>query len=473
MQTSEQVKIPSKTIGVFIVPGLLLQLVGSVGMALTLFVIGGVSCFLATWTYVELGLMNPVSGGDKEYLDLAFPYPKALFSFLLCQVRVWMINPGQVAAVSVAAGKFFLEGLCGARGVIDKSTVLYQNYDYIARGISCIMVISIMIMHTFMPKKAITVQDSMVVVKAALLFGGIIIGIVALCGGTAVKPSGNLNNLFEGTILDINPLASAFLKVLFVYDGWSTLNYALSEVIEPKKNFPISAFTAITISSLLFNFFSLMMFAVVPKASILNPDMGFISSQFFTLTLGPLVGSKILPFAISLSAYSCAMCNVFTGSRLLFEAAREGFLPFSTHFSAISSFESPANALLHIGSLSIFYIIVPPPGKAYEFLSTNFFNLSRSRNLSSSPILRPSRNRLSPHALHPSRNSPPNQINMDREYCLHIHCCCTCYSTIHPTSYIRRYTLLAFSSVRFSIYITICTLLLSKGSCWKVYGYKL
>jgi hypothetical protein len=37
-----------------------------------------------------MGLMNPVSGGDKEYLDLAYPKPIMLMSFLLCQIRTWM-----------------------------------------------------------------------------------------------------------------------------------------------------------------------------------------------------------------------------------------------------------------------------------------------------------------------------------------------------------------------------------------------
>ena len=34
-------------------------------MVIALFIVGAISSILATSAYVELGLMNPVSGGDK------------------------------------------------------------------------------------------------------------------------------------------------------------------------------------------------------------------------------------------------------------------------------------------------------------------------------------------------------------------------------------------------------------------------
>ena len=353
--------------GIYVVPGLMLQLVGSPGMVISLLVIGAIASILGCWAYVELGLMNPVSGGDKEYLELAFPRPKAFMSFLLCQVRCWMINPGSSAAVIVAGAEFMMNGIYGSKGEATNAFIA-EHYDYVSRAYATLFMIVIIAMHTFIPRTAIRIQDSMVLLKTGLLVLGVGAGIVCLAGGTVYKPANNLANLFEGSILDLNPVASAFLKVVFVYDGWNTLNYALSEVIEPEKNFPKASFAAITTISILFVGFSVMMLAVVPKADIINPNNAFLASQFFTLTLGNVVGSKILPFLIAISAFSMAMCNTFAGSRLAFESARDGFLPFSGVLSKISSFDTPANALLFKGLLTIFYILVPPPGKVYDFL---------------------------------------------------------------------------------------------------------
>jgi amino acid transporter len=353
--------------GVFVVPGIILQLVGSVGMVMILYVIGATSSILGTWAYVELGLMNPVSGGDKEYLELAFPRPKAFMSFLLCQVRCWMIVPGCSAAVLVASAEFMMQGIYGSKGEIEPGFVA-DNYDYISRGYSSLFMVIIMLLHIYIPRQAIKIQDSMVILKTGLLVAGVIVGLVAIAGGTLAEPSGNFDRPFEDSVFDLNAMSSAFLKVLFVFDGWNTLNYALSEVIEPEKNFPISAFAAIGTTSVLFIGFTIILFAVVPKVDIINPDNAYISSQFFALTLGKVMGSKVLPFMISLAAFSNGMCNTFAGSRLVFETAREGFLPHSSILSSISKYDSPANALIFNGVLSIFFILAPPPGRAYEFL---------------------------------------------------------------------------------------------------------
>ena len=74
--------------GIFIVQGILLQELGSPGLVIIMFLIGGVVSLFGTWAYVELGCMRPISGGPKEYLDLAFPKPKAFMAFVFTTVSI-------------------------------------------------------------------------------------------------------------------------------------------------------------------------------------------------------------------------------------------------------------------------------------------------------------------------------------------------------------------------------------------------
>ena len=74
--------------GIFIVQGLLVQSLGSPGLVIVMFLIGGVVSLFGTWAYVELGCMRPISGGPKEYLDLAFPKPKAFMAFVFSTVHL-------------------------------------------------------------------------------------------------------------------------------------------------------------------------------------------------------------------------------------------------------------------------------------------------------------------------------------------------------------------------------------------------
>jgi amino acid transporter len=77
--------------GIFAVPATILGNVGSVGMTIGIFIIGALVSIFGTLAYCELGCMRPVSGGDKEYLDLAYPKPKGLLPFLFTQSIVRII----------------------------------------------------------------------------------------------------------------------------------------------------------------------------------------------------------------------------------------------------------------------------------------------------------------------------------------------------------------------------------------------
>jgi amino acid transporter len=353
--------------GIFLVPGMMIHMVGSPGMVILLFILGGLVSVLGCWAFVELGLIDPVSGGEKQYLERAFPKPKYFYSFLLCQVKVWMINPGRTAAVTFAAGKFLLEGTMGSEKVIRAAgnISLADNYDWVNRAIAVGFVFIITTCHAYVPRAAIRIQDSMVILKATLLFVGIVTGIVAACGGTPAPPSGNFEDLFANSKFDANGIAMSLFKVLFVYEGWNTLNYSLSEFIDPERNFAKAAFYSVGTTTVLFIGFTISLFGVVP-ASALTKGSASIATQFFTRTLGSLFGSKILPILISTSAFSSAMCGVFASSRLLQQTAREGFL--WDRLAKVSNFKTPATALTLHCLLTILYICGPPPGKAYEFL---------------------------------------------------------------------------------------------------------
>ena len=64
--------------GVFSTPSSILGSVGSVGAAMMLWVLGFVLSFFGLFIWLEFGTMIPRSGGEKVYLEAAFPRPKHL-----------------------------------------------------------------------------------------------------------------------------------------------------------------------------------------------------------------------------------------------------------------------------------------------------------------------------------------------------------------------------------------------------------
>jgi amino acid permease len=77
--------------GVFLLQGVMLQDVGSAGLVIVLFTLGGILSLLGTMSFVELGLMIPISGGPKEYLAAAFPRPRGFIAFVWSHVWIWVM----------------------------------------------------------------------------------------------------------------------------------------------------------------------------------------------------------------------------------------------------------------------------------------------------------------------------------------------------------------------------------------------
>ena len=78
--------------GVFTAPVIILSYVGSIGMTLVVFLFGSLVAVCGTAAYVELGCIRPYSGGEKEYLEFAFPELKGSLSFCFTQAMVCSIS---------------------------------------------------------------------------------------------------------------------------------------------------------------------------------------------------------------------------------------------------------------------------------------------------------------------------------------------------------------------------------------------
>ncbi|KAJ2740203.1 hypothetical protein H4S06_006173, partial [Coemansia sp. BCRC 34490] len=99
--------------GIFSTPSLILDAVGSAGMSVVVWILGAAVSICGCIAYMELGTMLPRSGGEKEYLDTAYPRPRALLSFLFCLSSIFVCSPSALAADSVVTGTFFVYAATG------------------------------------------------------------------------------------------------------------------------------------------------------------------------------------------------------------------------------------------------------------------------------------------------------------------------------------------------------------------------
>ncbi len=158
--------------GIFLVPGAVLrQTDAHLGVALTVWIVGGVLSFLGALTYAELGAMNPEAGGLYAYIRDAFgPLPAFLYGW----ASILVIASGSIATLAVAFSGYLNQVVpVGAVG---------------ARVISVLMIVAIAFVNVRGTRESATLENwttsvkvvGLLVIGAALIFAG--------HGGTEVAP---------------------------------------------------------------------------------------------------------------------------------------------------------------------------------------------------------------------------------------------------------------------------------------------
>jgi amino acid transporter len=353
--------------GIFSTPGSIWELAGSPGMAMVLWIVGGIITYCGTFCYIELGTMLPKSGGEQAYLQQAFRKPKALFAFLFCIIMIVCIRPGSAAADSTVFGKYLMYSIFGEQSTLADGFVK-SHYDLFLRLMGVFCISSITLINIFSVKWSIRVHDILTTIKVLVLLLISVSGIVVLSGGTKVPYTNNWSNPFAGSKIDANSYAKALFSVFWAYDGWNNLNYSVGELKNPRRNLPIAAGLGVTIVTILYLMANVAYITVVP-ATVAFTSHELLAGNFGEIVFGRVFGHIILPILIALSTYGAVSAMVFSMSRVMFVAAREGYLPFSSVFGKLhSTLKTPIYALLFNWCWTMVMLLGPPPGEAFEFL---------------------------------------------------------------------------------------------------------
>ncbi|KAL3482098.1 amino acid/polyamine transporter I [Aspergillus californicus] len=347
--------ITNRMIGtaIFSTPSAISDSVGSAGAALLLWVVGLILAYCGLFIWIELGSLMPRSGGEKVYLEAAYPKPAMLVTTVFA---VYVIFLGFTGIGSVVVAENILLAVNGSAS------------DWVKRVLAIAVLALIAMIHIKSRGLGVKVMNVLASVKILILFLIILSGLRALRGDLPQipNPGSSLKHPFAGSSSDISHYTNALFKVLATYQGWSNAAYVLDEVENPRRVLKIAGVVGVGTVGILYTLTNISYFIVATPEEISKTGVTVVA-----LLIGKVFGETMLwltAILAALSSFGNLMTASFTMSRLVRQFAKEGLVPYAPFFAATTPSGSPSGAFLLVFFSPILMILFIPFGEVYNFL---------------------------------------------------------------------------------------------------------
>jgi APA family basic amino acid/polyamine antiporter len=312
--------------GIFLVPASVLRSVeGSAGLALLVWVAGGILSLLGALTYAELGAMNPAAGGLYVYIRDAFG---RFAAFLFGWTLFFVISTGTVATLAVAFATYLRE--------------IVPLNEPAGRAVSIGMIALLTWVNIRGTRQSADLTNWTTAVKAGaiVLMSAVLLGLGR--GWSAAAPAadggGSTTTLLSGFGLGM-------IAVLWAYEGWQYPTYSAGETKNPQQDFPRALFAGVLI------LIALYLLANVAYLVALGPAAAAQSDSIAAAAVGALVGpaaAKLVALAIMISIFSAANSTALTAPRVFYAMARDRVF-FAKLAEIHPRFRTPAVAIFASG----------------------------------------------------------------------------------------------------------------------------
>jgi APA family basic amino acid/polyamine antiporter len=346
--------------GIFLVSAEISREVDSPALLIGAWLVTGFLTIVAALTYGELAAMMPQAGGQYVYLREALG---PLWGFLYGWTLFLVIQTGTIAAVGVAFGKFlgvFFPSISSTHWIlhivkvprITLGSMVLGNMDV---GISTqnlmaiLLVVALSVINIFGVKTGAMIQNVFTFAKVTGLLGLVLVG--AFVGRNANALAANFAAAFWRNIHALHPiqvgaggptvlvgtltvLAVAQVGSLFSADAWNNVTFTAGEVINPKRNLPLSLALGTGVVIALYVACNFIYLSVLPLAGsadgatilqrgIQHATEDRVATAALTQMFGS-IGGYLMAAAIMISSFGCNNGLILSGARVYYAMAKDG-----------------------------------------------------------------------------------------------------------------------------------------------------
>lgn len=346
--------------GIFIVSCDVARTLGSPGWLMITWLVTGIMTIIAALSYGELAGMMPRAGGQYIYLKEAY---NPLFGFLYGWTLFLVIQTGTIAAVAMAFAKY--------SGVlfpwISEKNVWLTIGSLKFSTVHIVAILSIVVLTWINMcgiKQGKIIQNFFTSTKVLVIFILIIFGFILM----GKSDAGEINNGYfwnavstkngvtaplTGLML-LTAIGTAMVGTIFTSDAWNNVTFTGSEIINPKRNIPLSLLFGTLIVTCIYLIINYIYIQLLPLRG--NPDgitafekgIQFatndrLGSSVLSIPLGE-IGAVVMAAFIMISTFGCNNGLILSGSRVYYSMAQDGL--FFKKIGNLNSKSVPASALV-------------------------------------------------------------------------------------------------------------------------------
>lgn len=330
--------------GIFLVPGEVLTAAGgSVTLALSAWVMGGVIALFGALTFAELGARRPEAGGLYIFIRDAFGRGPA-FLFGLSIFVAWC--GGVNAALCVAFGDT-IQTIFGLSA--------FEGKAWAVAGIVIITVLNLVTAHA-----AAMVQN-----VTTMLRIGVLLAFASLAFGAIAAPS-DLTAVAApiGGVAPLSAVVSALVGVFWAYEGWQGSTYSTGEMRDPGRVLPRGIGIGVAILIILYVLVNIGLLHVLGVPGMMASKQAMADA--LTLIGYPGLSRALLLF-VGLSVLAAAHATLFTGARVIYAMALDGL--FIRSFAQVSTkTQVPSPAIIGGAAIAVLFALTNSFGELLSFV---------------------------------------------------------------------------------------------------------
>lgn len=315
--------------GVFLKPAVVLRNVDSTGLALLMWVVGGIITIAATLSIAEIASYIPKAGGLYTYLTELY---NEITGFLFGWVGTLINVPGSAAALAIACATF--------------STFFIPMGDQEQKIFAVFLVVLLSLAQIISTRYGVWLQIAATIGKLLPIVAIAIFGVIHGTTNITLESVGYIKTAAPGL---------ALLGILWAYDGWLSVCTLAVDMKRPERDIPKAVISGILFVMAVYVAFNAAIFFVLPGDVIASSKkIGVdVAIQLFGAN-----GATFITIGMMLAVFGALNGMVTCGSRYTFAMGERKHLPAAKTLCAIHpKLGTPVNAIIFQAVVTVLYIL--------------------------------------------------------------------------------------------------------------------